>query len=130
MSVGRSSESSRPERDSVEMSGPGVSAHRATFQRFLEELRQTLGDRVEAVILFGSVARGEEGEGSDVDVLIIVEDEGVREEVFEVSYRIMLDTDIYISPKVISSEEFRRMGRSDSPFLQAIEPEMQVYGSA
>lgn len=109
---------------------PVQSEHREAFERFVEELRECLGDRVESVILFGSVARGEEGEGSDVDVLVIVDDEEVREEVFGVSYGIMLDTDVYVSPKVVSSEEFQRMERSDSPFLEEIRPEMQVYGSA
>ena len=39
-----------------------------------EALRAQYGDRIVAVGLFGSVARGEAGERSDVDVLVVVRD--------------------------------------------------------
>lgn len=37
-----------------------------------EKLYRLYGDRLVAVVLYGSVARGEEGEGSDVDVAVVL----------------------------------------------------------
>src|SRR5438552_811993 len=48
---------------------------RALLERFVEELRARLEDKLQAVWLFGSRARGEEpSQESDVDVLVLVED--------------------------------------------------------
>ena len=44
------------------------------LQALIEHLRQNLGDRLDAVVLFGSRARGEATEESDWDLLIIVKD--------------------------------------------------------
>lgn len=49
---------------------------RALLERFVAELRPTLGRELRAVWLFGSRARGDRpsGEASDVDVLVIADD--------------------------------------------------------
>lgn len=50
---------------------------RALLERFVEMLRERLGDELHAVWLFGSRARGEppSHEDSDVDLLVLVEDD-------------------------------------------------------
>jgi predicted nucleotidyltransferase len=49
---------------------------RALLERFADVLRAHLGDRLHAIWLFGSRARGETPthEDSDIDVLVLVED--------------------------------------------------------
>jgi predicted nucleotidyltransferase len=45
------------------------------LERFIEELRERMGDELHAVWLFGSRARGEQpAPDSDVDVLVLVDD--------------------------------------------------------
>lgn len=47
----------------------------ALLDRYVQELRLRLGDKLHGVWLFGSRARGEEpGEDSDIDVVVFVED--------------------------------------------------------
>lgn len=47
------------------------------LQSMLEELsellRQAYGDKLRAVILYGSVARGTQTEGSDIDIMVLVD---------------------------------------------------------
>ena len=43
----------------------------ALIERFVEELRERLDERLHAVWLFGSRARGESGPDSDIDLLVI-----------------------------------------------------------
>lgn len=45
----------------------------ALLEEFTSELFKLYGERLRSVCLFGSVARGEAVEGSDVDVLVVVE---------------------------------------------------------
>lgn len=44
--------------------------HLESLNRFLQELLQREGDRIAFVVLFGSMARGDWGRGSDYDVLV------------------------------------------------------------
>ena len=54
------------------------------LQKILKDLKQelikVLGEKFKELILFGSYARGEEGEFSDIDLLLLLEGELSREE--------------------------------------------------
>src|ERR1700722_1466168 len=58
------------------------------LQRFAAALRERFGDRVSAIVLFGSHARGEAHEESDVDVLVAIDELTPREQhgVFDLAY--------------------------------------------
>lgn len=45
----------------------------ALAQAYTEALRKSLGEKLVAVVLFGSVARGEAISASDIDLLVVVE---------------------------------------------------------
>lgn len=51
---------------------PGL---RELLERLARDLRELYGDRYRDLILYGSYARGEEDEGSDVDLLLLLEGE-------------------------------------------------------
>lgn len=56
------------------MAGAELSADlRALANEYAAALREALGDRLVSVVLYGSVARGEAREISDVDLLVIAE---------------------------------------------------------
>lgn len=101
------------------------SRHRTAFEKFRNEIEEELGDQVKEVILYGSVARDEETEESDVDVLVVVEDRSVKDKIFDISLRTMLEEDVYIAPKVITGEEFTDMRDKGNPFLSEIMPEAE-----
>ena len=48
-----------------------VNTHRAVVEEFTQRVVSTLGDQVESVILYGSVARGDDGPESDIDILVV-----------------------------------------------------------
>lgn len=108
----------------------GKSKHRKAFEKFVERAEEELGDQIVQIMLFGSVARGEENEESDVDVLVVVRDKAVKDQVFDLAYQIMLAEDIYISPKVIPLDLFKSMKEQGNPFLKSIREEMEAYGQA
>jgi len=86
---------------------------REALEAFLKELKGKFGDRIEEVIVFGSYARGDYDEESDIDVLIV--GDVPFDDVIEISTEILLKYGELISPMVISPEEFRR--RNDSFIL-------------
>ncbi|MCU0469449.1 MAG: nucleotidyltransferase domain-containing protein [Arcicella sp.] len=48
------------------------------IQEFTEQAKAHYGDRLAKIILFGSYARGEAHEDSDVDLLVVLNDEEVQ----------------------------------------------------
>lgn len=60
-------------RSSIERRG-GVPASPTGSDAWLAKARRLWGEDLRGVVLFGSVARGEEREGSDVDLLVVIED--------------------------------------------------------
>ncbi len=85
------------------------------LNEFLSVLRERFGDSIEEVILFGSYARGDYDEESDIDVLIVGEVD--FDELMDVVTDILLKYGELVSPVVIKPEEFKR--RKDS-FIRTV----------
>lgn len=91
-----------------------------------KEFAKSLKD-VEKIILFGSVARGEDKGDSDVDILIISRNkQKTKDRVIRKAMDILLDTGTYISVKVISPLEFERL--KNTHFIAQIEKEGVLLG--
>lgn len=80
----------------------------AALTRFADQVRARYRDRVKRTVLFGSRARGEGHEESDLDVAVILTgaDQPDRRALIDLSTDIFLETDIRISPLVLSQDEF------------------------
>jgi predicted nucleotidyltransferase len=86
---------------------------------FVKRVEREYGPLVERVILFGSYARGEAGKESDIDVLVVVRGDRarLRKELIDIATEIMLDTEEYISVKVLTVDEFNHMKEKKYGFL-------------
>jgi len=73
-------------------------------------------------MLFGSKARGDDRPDSDIDVLVIVttDDWRICDVVYGITTDILLQTDISISPKVISKKFLEQLQKEDTFFLRNI----------
>lgn len=74
-----------------------------------DQFRDTFGDRLHRLILYGSYARGDAGDDSDVDVLVVLEDShdsSDREQAHEVMHRLREEYGERVSPLVTSRERF------------------------
>ena len=74
-------------------------------------LYQSIPDKIEVVALFGSKARGDSQQDSDIDVLVILtqEDRELRREILRQAARFSLEYDVLLSPRVIGAERWKRM---------------------
>ena len=106
-----------------------VTVGRDVIDSFAEDVVDALGDRVSEVRLFGSYARGDELPGSDIDVLVVLEDrrEGDQAEILDIASNYFWSHDVFFSPKVISSDDLEE--RSGYGFFREIDDEgVTVYG--
>ena len=94
--------------------------YRGAVEEFVRRVLERYRDKIDSIILFGSVARGEAKEDSDIDVLIVVkkEDFKLRRALIGVAFDILLETGSDISVKVLSKNEFE--DRRDFSFLRNI----------
>lgn len=92
------------------------------LNEFVKRIKKDYGDKIEKIILFGSYARGEAKEGSDIDVLIITKDEDfrVRKKIVGIAFDLLLETMEYISPKVISRGDYEKLINIKTSFIKNI----------
>lgn len=98
---------------------------RAALERFKDALSSRFGDRLEEFVLFGSVARGEATEESDIDVLVVVDalTPAEKDEVLEVSYRTAVDADGEwepVIPLAMSAQHARDLRERERLIMQEI----------
>ena len=93
-------------------------------QRVVECYKKIYGDAIQGIYLYGSYARGDFDEESDIDFAAIVE--GVKpewskekSELIHETGEIDLEYDVFISPKVISADYFDKYF-SEMPYYQNI----------
>jgi predicted nucleotidyltransferase len=95
---------------------------KSALKSFKARLEETLGNRLVELKLFGSKARGDDRPDSDVDLLVIVteDDWHICDVVYSVTTDILLQTDISISPKVISENQLEQLKKEDTFFSRNI----------
>ena len=77
---------------------------RQAVDTLVQSLRQKYPDRIREVMLFGSKARGDSRPDSDIDLLILVDDDHWRfsHTIGKMAARVSLNRDVLLGPCVIS----------------------------
>ncbi len=82
---------------------------------FVMRLKEELP--VKEVYLYGSFAKGEIHEGSDIDLLIVGD---FTERLFDRIGKILDLTDLPVEPLVYTNKEFEDLRKSESPFIAEV----------
>lgn len=95
--------------------------------QFTLELKKIFGNNLSQVILYGSYARGDTHETSDVDIMVLVtlsdeEIKKIRNEVYDFAFELELEYGIDISP-LIKNKDHYNYWLDTLPFYQNIEKE-------
>lgn len=84
--------------------------------------RAGLTNKIEKMYLFGSRARGDERPDSDYDILIVTNhpNREFRSKIYDVVIDVLLETQRDISLKIRKTEEYKRLCRMRTPFMQNV----------
>lgn len=119
----------------MKMQQKGLERIRPALMEFVEQLKPIYGEALKSVILFGSYARGEERDGSDIDVLLLLdmtqeEMDKKDEELCELTFEYEVGRDLEISPVTLTVSEFLRW-RNIHEFLQNVQKDgVKLYDTA
>ena len=82
---------------------------RLAVDAFVKALRSQYPNRVRDVILFGSKARGDSHPDSDIDLLILVDEDDWRfsHAISQLAARISLNYDVLLGPRVMRQARWR-----------------------
>jgi len=100
--------------------------------RVVEIYKRVFGDSIIRIVIYGSYARGNFDDQSDVDFAAIVKGDRMElqeklKTVWEESALIGVDNDVVVSPTVIPYEEFERY-KEKLPYYRNIAQEGMVVG--
>lgn len=97
---------------------------RRILRALRKELDTALGERMEKVILYGSQARGDARDDSDIDVLIVLKDDfkyrTMLKKTSKIVAKLSLDNDVVISRAFASRQQYEQ---SRMPFLMNVRRE-------
>ena len=102
---------------------PFPSSLREPIVAYRANLRAVFGDRLRDVRLFGSFARGEADEDSDVDVLVLVDglSESERGIAIGAVADVIVQTGLPLSPLALSTERFEALRASGRALARDID---------
>ncbi len=85
--------------------------YRRIAEDFARAIKAKYGDRIDRIILFGSVARGDYREDSDVDLLVVTPGDwfALQEEVVGDAVAWLLTTGVYLSTMVVTTSDYERL---------------------
>lgn len=86
---------------------------------FRSRVLNELGDRIQSIVVYGSVARGEATKDSDIDVLVVSRDKDVGDKVSDVGYEVDFENDFetFITLIHFTKDELEHRIKVGSPFI-------------
>ena len=95
---------------------------RETLERFKKKVLDELKDRVHAIVVYGSLARGTYTKDSDIDILVIGKNKADWERVSRIAYEIDFENGFrtFITTIFLTKDEFEYRLKAGDPFIHNV----------
>ncbi len=105
---------------------------REVLNQFVSYLNRIHPGEIQAVILYGSRARGDARPDSDIDILLLVNDRRKidRNKIYDFIVDAELEHGIDISLNIYNTEDFNRLARWQTPFASNVVREGEMLWPA
>jgi predicted nucleotidyltransferase len=97
-------------------------AYEKIIAHLTERLVEDLGDKIESIVLYGSVARNEAHEDSDIDILVVTRDDDRKlyDRISKIRTRIDLDNNTLTVLVQMGKNELEQHMKLGSPFMESV----------
>jgi len=109
-----------------------VSAVIASYAKAVEQLRnrlvRELGDKIDSIVLYGSVAKNTASEESDIDVLVVARDDekGLYNKISKIRTQVDLENNTLTALVYVTCEELEHYAKLGSPFMKSVSEEGMI----
>jgi len=109
-----------------------VFAVTASYTKTVEQLRdrlvRELGDKIESIVLYGSVAKNTAREESDVDILVVARQNeiGLYDRISKIRTQVDLENNMLTALVYVTCEELERYVKLRSPFMKSVSDEGKI----
>lgn len=84
---------------------------RVIVYQFSQDVKRILGDKLTKIIVYGSYARGDYRENSDVDIMILTklseeEIRAIKNDIYDLAFEVEMSTGIELSPIIKNEEQY------------------------
>ena len=102
-----------------------TAGERGLLENFVSRLRKKLGDKIVLITFFGSKARGDFSQESDIDILFVLTTltPTIRHQIYKILFQVDPYYDAKISPIIYSLNDFQKNEQMCSPFIFKIKKE-------
>ena len=100
-------------------------------EEFVRRVKEKYADKVDSIILFGSVARDEATEDSDRDILVVVKETNIKDmkEIHGIAFEVSMEHSQGISPKIYAGTEILNRMEVGAPFIkEVLKDGVPLYG--
>ena len=106
------------------MIGSLTNREETAVNAFLSHLQQ-LGGVVQQTTLFGSKARGDSHAGSDIDILVLVDEQNwtLRDKISQLASRVSLNYDVLLGTQVVGKRRWQQMQQDNFSLCENISKE-------
>jgi uncharacterized protein len=104
----------------VELTPNLTKNYKATLRDLKARFIRELGDKLDSIILYGSIARGSFGKESDIDLLLISNEKKLAEKAYDIGYEVDIKNNTVTSILIYSPEEMRKNIELGSPFIRNV----------
>lgn len=95
--------------------------HEKTVREFTQRAVDECGPFIEAIVLYGSVAKGEAKKDSDIDIFVICQEkERIADKLLHISCDLDLKNSTVTNPTESTPEEVERRINLGSPFIEEV----------
>ena len=105
--------------------------YQRAVNEFVRRAVEKYKDKIDEIILFGSVARGEAEEDSDIDILVVVKERNIEDmkEIYGIAFEVSMEHSLGISPKVYGASEVLNRIEIGAPFItEVLKDGVPLYG--
>jgi len=104
----------------------------AGYAKAVEQLRnrlvRELGDKIDSIVLYGSVAKNTASEESDIDVLVVARDDeiGLYDKISKIRTQVDLENNTLTALVYMTCEELEHYTKLGSPFVKSVSEEGMI----
>lgn len=92
-------------------------------QDFVGGIKEKYGKNIEKIIMFGSKARGDFSQDSDIDILVVTNNKNISRTISDEAFDILLKYGVYLSLKIMELSHFQKINNVMTGFSQNIKKE-------